>query len=206
MKEDYRVKEDQLPSREAEDGPAIADGDAPLSSDPPNVRAAEPPHAGIAREDDEESAAVEEQRREYEALNDRHLRLAAEFDNYRRRVERERAELFGRAQADLAARLLETLDDLDRVRQHSESATAQVLLEAIQLVERKLRNTLEAAGLESVDAEGAVFDPTSMEAVATVSADSEADDDIVSDVFQPGYRFKGTLVRPARVRVKKYGA
>jgi molecular chaperone GrpE len=74
------------------------------------------------------------------------------------------------------------------------------------MVERKLRQSLQAAGLEEVDAAGATFDPNSMEAVAMVPAESQEDDDVVSDVFQRGYRFKGTLIRPARVRVKKHGA
>jgi molecular chaperone GrpE len=73
-------------------------------------------------------------------------------------------------------------------------------------VERKLRQSLRAAGLEEVDAAGAVFDPNSMEAVAMVPTESQDEDDIVSDVFQRGYRFKGNLIRPARVRVKKHGA
>jgi molecular chaperone GrpE len=63
---------------------------------------------------------------------------------------------------------------------------------------------LNSAGLEIIDAEGANFDPNTMEAVAMVEADSPEDDDLVSDVFQRGYRFKGTLLRPARVRVKKF--
>jgi molecular chaperone GrpE len=73
-------------------------------------------------------------------------------------------------------------------------------------VERKLKQSLEAAGLEPIEAEGARFDPNSMEAVAMVGTDAQDEDDIVSDVFQRGYRFKGTLLRPARVRVKKHGA
>jgi molecular chaperone GrpE len=76
----------------------------------------------------------------------------------------------------------------------------------VQLVERKLRQALETAGLEQVDADGASFDPNSMEAVAMVGTDVHEEDDTVSDVFQKGYFFKGMLIRPARVRVKKHGA
>jgi molecular chaperone GrpE len=69
-----------------------------------------------------------------------------------------------------------------------------------------LRQSLQAAGLEEVEAEGARFDPNSMEAVAMLPVESHEEDDMVSDVFQRGYRFKGSLIRPARVRVKKHGA
>ena len=151
-----------------------------------------------------ESEELSRLRDEVDRLTDRHLRLAAEFDNYRKRVERERGEMSVRAQADVARRLLDTLDDLERVAHHADAADARTLLEGVQLVERKLVTTLESLGLERVDAEGQPFDPTSMEAIATVAADDAAEDDHVADVFQHGYRFKGLLIRPARVRVKQY--
>lgn len=162
---------------------------------------------------DQESSAVvtaaEEQvaalRAELDALNDRHLRLAAEFDNYRKRSERERTELWSRAQAELIGRLLEVLDDLQRVAAVDvEQATAASLLEGVELVEKKFRHALETAGLEPILAEGEFFNPSVMEALMTVPADSAEEDDMVADVFQKGYRFQGHLIRPARVRVKKY--
>jgi molecular chaperone GrpE len=181
-----------------------------IDSEPPNVMEAEPPPTESESDSEEEARQIEEDleqlQREFSTLSDRHLRLAAEFDNYRKRVERERADSWARAQADLAVRLLDTLDDLERVVQHADPTTPESLLHGIQLVERKLRQALESAGLESIEAQDAVFDPNSMEAVAMVAAESHEEDDIVSDVFQRGYAFKGVLLRPARVRVKKHGA
>src|SRR5690554_2637567 len=143
----------------------------------------------------EELAALQ---RELEALNDRHLRLAAEFDNYRKRIERERTETWARAQGDLAKRLLESLDDLQRVSDFDAAmATAESLLEGIQLVEKKLRHALESAGLEPIDPQGEFFNPETMEALMTVPAERPEEDEIVLDVFQKGYRFKGLLIRPA---------
>jgi molecular chaperone GrpE len=141
---------------------------------------------------------------ELNAARERHLRLAAEFDNYRKRVARDQTESVARAQAALVAKLADVLDDLERVTHHSENATKESLLHGVELVERKLRQTLEAAGLEQIAAEDAVFDPAVMEALMTVPTDNEAEDDHVADVFQPGYRYQGVLLRPARVRVKKY--
>jgi|SRR5688572_8191515 molecular chaperone GrpE len=141
---------------------------------------------------------------ELNAARERHLRLAAEFDNYRKRVAREHSESVARAQGALVGKLVEVLDDLERVTHHSENATAESLLHGVGLVERKLRQSLESAGLERIAAENAVFDPTVMEALTTVPAESEAEDDHVADVFQPGYRYQGVLLRPARVRVKKF--
>jgi molecular chaperone GrpE len=159
------------------------------------------PEAGM----DESGAALEHLRSEIETLTDRHLRLAAEFDNYRRRVERERAEYRVRAQADLVLPLLDLLDDLQRVAGlDSDRSTVASILEGVQLIEKKFRHTLESAGLEPIDAEGEFFDPATMEALMTVPAERPEDDEMVADVFQRGYRFKETLIRPARVRVKKY--
>jgi molecular chaperone GrpE len=141
---------------------------------------------------------------ELNAARERHLRLAAEFDNYRKRVARDQMESVARAQANLVGKLVDVLDDLERVTHHSEKATMETLLHGVELVERKLRQSLEAVGLERIAAEDAVFDPAVMEALMTVPADSPEEDDHVADVFQPGYRYQGVLLRPARVRVKKY--
>jgi molecular chaperone GrpE len=138
--------------------------------------------------------------------NDRHLRLAAEFDNYRKRIERERTELYARAQADLTQRLLDVVDDLERVADFGPETPVASLIQGVQLVEKKLLNAFESLGVEQLNPAGEVFDPTTMEAVATVEAEHPEEDEVVSDVFQKGYRFKGTLIRPARVRVKKYEA
>lgn len=141
---------------------------------------------------------------ELEALNDRHLRLAAEFENYRKRIERERIEAWTRAQADLVRRLLDVLDDLERVSATDpERTTVEALLEGIALVERKLVQVLEQAGLESFDPADAPFDPTTMEAVMTAAAEEAEADETVAQVFQKGYTFRGHLVRPARVVVRK---
>ena len=141
---------------------------------------------------------------EHRALQDRHLRLAAEFDNYRKRNERERTELWGRAQGDLAKRLLDVLDDLQRYASADESMSAASLVEGARLVEKKMRHALESAGLEPIAAEGEFFDPATMEALMTVPTEAQEEDDQVASVFQNGYRFKDVLIRPARVQVKKY--
>ena len=149
---------------------------------------------------------LEQLQTELEAARERHLRLAAEFDNYRKRVARDQTESVARAQSSLLIRLVDVLDDLERVAHHSENATTESLVHGVELVERKLRQSLESAGLERIAAENGAFDPATMEALMTVPTENEAEDEHVADVFQPGYRFQGVLLRPARVRVKKYEA
>jgi molecular chaperone GrpE len=153
---------------------------------------------------DATTARLGELEAELSNARDRHLRLAAEFDNYRKRIARDQGDMLARAQSSLVAKLAEVLDDLDRVAHHSESATKEALLQGVELVERKLRTVLEAEGLERFDPAGQPFDPAIMEALTTVPADDPAEDDHVATVFAPGYRFQGTLIRPARVVVKKH--
>lgn len=145
--------------------------------------------------------------RELAELNDRHLRLAAEFNNYRRRQEAERLETWGRAQAELVGRFLDVLDDLQRVEAlelEDEAVTAESIIEGIDLVERKFVRTLEETGAEIVDpVDGDRFDPETMETMMRVPAEDDAQDDHVARTFQKGYLFKGNLVRPARVSVYK---
>jgi len=132
---------------------------------------------------------------------ERHLRLAAEYDNFRKRVARERTELGDRSQAALVGRLLDVLDDMERLVADGGSAPAEALRQAVELVDRKLRKELQAAGLERIDPKGQAFDPSLHDAVSTVPPPSPELDHQVSATFQAGYRFKGLLVRPARVQV-----
>lgn len=135
-------------------------------------------------------------------LKDRHLRLAAEYDNFRRRATKERAELGDRAQGALAARLLDVLDDLDRVTNGGAGAGGtDAVSQALVLIDKKLRKELEAAGLERVDPAGQPFDPAVAEAISVLVPPSPDKDHTVSATFQMGYRFKGALIRPARVQV-----
>jgi len=165
-----------------------------------------------------ESAALEEAERDvddeietlkadFEALTDKHLRLVAEFNNFRRRSEQERLGAWGRAQADVIGKFLDVLDDLNRVAQLDlTNATVEAIMEGVDLVERKFIRQLEDAGVEVIDPpSGEAFDPERMEAMMRVPAESEEQDDSVAQVVQKGYALKGTLVRPARVSVFKHG-
>ncbi len=106
-----------------------------------------------------------------------------------------------RSQAALVVRLLDVLDDMDRLTADGASASTDSLRQAVELVDRKLRKELDAAGLERIDPVGQPFDPSLHEAVSTVPPPSPDLDHQVSNTYQAGYRFKGSLVRPARVQV-----
>ena len=170
---------------------------APASGD----IAGEEPHVGLV-----ESAELSALREEFASLNDRHLRLVAEFNNFRRRSEQQRLNAWSRAQADLVEKFLDVLDDLQRVAEMDLSnATVDTIMEGIDLVERKFVRTLGESGVEVIDPTGELFDPECMEAMMRVPTDSEEQVDTVAQVLQKGYSLKDVLVRPARVSVFTQG-
>jgi len=136
---------------------------------------------------------------------ERYLRLAAEYDNYRKRSAKERQDAGARAQADLVRQLVEALDDVARFA-HIDPATtdASTVVQGVDMVEKKLLKALGAAGLEVINPVGETFDPALHEAVATEPTSAREDDHVVSRVYQPGYLFKSQLLRPARVVVKQW--
>jgi molecular chaperone GrpE len=136
---------------------------------------------------------------------DKYLRLAAEYDNYRKRSAKERQDAGSRAQADLVRQMVEALDDVARFA-HIDPATtdAATVVQGVDMVEKKLLKTLGNAGLEIINPVGETFDPALHEAVATEPTSAQEDDHVVSRVYQPGYLFKSQLLRPARVVVKQW--
>lgn len=137
---------------------------------------------------------------------EKYLRLAAEYDNFRKRSRREKDEAGARAQAELAKALIDGLDDLSRFAHLDPAKTdPAAIVQGALLVERKLLKSLGAAGMEVVDPTGQPFDPALHEAVSTEPATDQSEDHVVARVYQVGYVFKGQLLRPARVVVKQFG-
>ncbi|MEN8144933.1 MAG: nucleotide exchange factor GrpE [Gemmatimonadota bacterium] len=142
---------------------------------------------------------------ELEDLRDRHLRLVAEFENFRKRTRREQAELRPTAQADLVRRLLPTLDDLARVSAiPHETTTVEALDAGVELILRNLVKELDESGLKRIDAVGKPFDPEFHEGILIAEVDDPELDHTVSRVLLEGYEFAGRLVRPAQVEIYQY--
>jgi len=183
--EDTSGGDDMPPGAQDRASNAESDGSDPVLSD-------------MRQTQDDATQQLSEQR-------DKYLRLAAEYDNYRKRTAKERIEAGSRGQAELVSRLIDAIDDLSRFA-HVDPATtdSQTYHKGIELVEQKMLKVLGAAGLEVINPLDQTFDPTQHEAVATEPALSPEDDHTVAKVFQPGYRFNGQLLRPARVVVKQW--
>ena len=151
------------------------------------------------------AAEAADPQRELEAQREKYLRLAAEYDNFRKRTARERQEAHLRGQADMLKGMIDALDDLGRFAHVDPSTTdAKTVVEGVEMVEKKLHKTLAGHGLEIVNPVDHPFDPALHEAVMTEAAASEEDDHLVARVFQVGYLFNGQLLRPARVVVKQW--
>ena len=183
----------RAPSLDPDTGEPLDDVSAPTSSSLPTANASQ---SGAGAETAPTAPS------EADVWKDRHLRLAAEFDNFRKRITKERSEMWMRAQADLVARLADALDDLSRFA-HIDPADidAKTLHEGVDLVERKVWKELEAAGVTRIDRAGVRFDPNVHEAVTTQPASKPEDDHTVGQVVQPGYKMRDILLRPARVVV-----
>ena len=131
-------------------------------------------------------------------LADRLLRTRAEFENARRRTERERSDFLQFAAMDLVKDLLPVLDDFERALK-VETADRNYA-KGVELIYQRLSETLKKLGLEPIESAGRMFDPNLHQAVERVETD-EAEDHTVIGEFQKGYNFKGKLLRPAMVRV-----
>lgn len=142
---------------------------------------------------------------ELEAARDKHLRLAAEYDNFRRRAAKERQEAGWRAQGDLVRGLLDALDDITRFA-HVDPATmdSKTVIDGVLMVEKKVFKSLAGHGFEVVDPTGHMFDPNLHEAVTTTPAALAEEDGQVAACFQSGYVINGLVLRPARVVVKQW--
>jgi molecular chaperone GrpE len=136
--------------------------------------------------------------KEYDDVRDRLLRLRAEFDNARRRAEREKSEYLQFAAMDLVKDLLPILDDFERALQVETSDRGYA--KGVELIYQRMYDTLKKLGLEPVEAAGKQFDPNQHQAVERVPTDEAEDQEILGE-FQRGYNFKGKLLRPAMVRV-----
>ena len=214
MRDDVRSGADKTAREQMKRNDEVAASAAPQGDGVPDdadVSDSSGRSGGRAEEVEEEDDAdgsqttAKESDRAVAELRDKYLRLAAEFDNYRKRTTRERAEAGARAQGELVRHIVDSLDDLGRVIAVDPAATdARSVVQGVDLVAKKLLKALTAAGLEIIDPVNQTFDPALHEAVATEPALSPEDDHVVSQVFQPGYRFGGQLLRPARVVVRQW--
>ena len=148
-------------------------------------------------------AALEEARNKLRESEDRILRLAADFDNSRKRLEREREISLKYAEENILKELLPGIDNIERAMDQGKDANnLESLLEGVELTRNGLMATLEKYGVKAIESLGQPFDPNIHEAIAMEETD-EIDSNMVLREFQKGYLYKDRLLRPAKVVVSK---
>ena len=147
---------------------------------------------------------LEESKGAFEELNDRYLRLAADFDNYKKRISKEKADLVSYGNEELIRSLLSVLDNLERGIEHSEAnGDTNPIIEGFRLVHKQFLDCLEKCGVKAIEVhKGDEFDPNLHQAVERVESDEVQPGFILSELLK-GYMLKDRLLRPALVSVSK---
>lgn len=138
--------------------------------------------------------------RERDLYRDQLLRARAEFDNYRKRIERERAQMIARASEDAIRDLLPIIDDLERALAADPNDAPTAFHQGVELIHRQMVDLLTRRGVEAIDALGQDFDPNIHEAVAYEPAEGRREGEIIGELRR-GYRIGDRLLRPSMVRV-----
>ena len=151
-------------------------------------------------DDNAEAVDVEALKAERDALQDRLLRTAAEFDNYRKRIDRERRDQSDSAAASLLAEVLPVVDNLERALQAPSGPEAAGYRAGVELIHRQMVDLLRKRGVTPIEALGADFDPRFHQAVSQESSQTHRDGEVMEEM-QRGYMLGDRLLRPAMVKV-----
>ncbi len=155
--------------------------------------------AEAAEETQTEAAAeVPAQAEEEEALQTKYMRLMADFQNYKRRAEKEKGDIYAYANEKIVVELLTVMDNFERALQHE--AADEGFAEGMKMIFKQLTGVLEKAGLEEIKAEGEDFDPNFHNAVMTED-NAEFESGKVTEVLQKGYLLNKKVIRPSMVKV-----
>lgn len=147
-------------------------------------------------------AKIEQLEADAQESSARYLRLAADFDNYKKRVRQEQTDTLQHANADLIGKLLPVVDNFHRVLESAPEDVDQAWLKGIVLTLQQLDELLTAQGVSPIDAVGTPFDPSLHEAIGHEESDEHPEDTVVTEVRR-GYRLHDRVVRPALVRVAR---
>ena len=191
MEQKIKVTDDEQALSEAMQGfgDITADADVPVNSNLSNP---------------EEAAAIEKLQAELDEQKDKYIRLAAEFDNVKRRNAKERMELIQTAGREVITSLLDVLDDSERAEKQLKTSTdLEEIKKGIQLVFGKLRSTLQAKGLKAMESIHTEFDVEKHEAITEITAPTADLKDKVLDEVQKGYYLNDKIIRFAKVVVGK---
>ncbi len=158
------------------------------------------PEKKIKKLNDEIEKLKEENEAALKEQNEKYLRLAAEYDNFRKRSQREKDSIYGDAVADAVLGLVPVIDNIMYAEQYGDNENPEKFAEGVRLILSKLPETLEKMGVSVYGEKGDKFDPNLHSAVMHVEDDSLEEGQIV-EVFQKGYKYKDKVIRYAMVKV-----
>lgn len=181
---------------DATEGATDADGVASGDTQEPATQAAVTQPPALSSDD---AQAIARERDDY---YDRLLRKTAEFENYRKRVERERREQADYAAADVLTDLLPLVDDLERALQADPNTGTEAYRKGVELIHKQMLDLLRRRGVTPIEAVGRQFDPHLHQAVVHDAVAGHADGEVVEE-FRRGYKLRDRLLRPAMVKVAK---
>ena len=184
------IKEEQLPEEE-------------LTEEEKTEEPQEEPCEEPCGEAPEEKPEEPEKTAEDEDLNTKYLRLAADFQNFRRRTEKEKSDIYAFANEKFALGLLEVMDNFERAMEHAADSSDPKLAEGMQLILKQLQGVLEKNNVAEIEALGKPFDPAFHNAVMTEAAEEGTEPNTVTKVFQKGYMLNQKVIRPSMVAVSQ---
>ena len=154
------------------------------------------------KKEPKDKAALEAAKKELAEQKEAYLRLAAEYDNFRKRSAKEKDEIYPNAKAEVVAKFLPVFDNLERALQVEVSEeSAKAIKTGVEMVEKQLREVLEKLGVEEIEALGKEFDPNLHNAVMQEEAEEGQESGIVKEVLMKGYKTKDRVLRHSMVKV-----
>jgi molecular chaperone GrpE len=187
-----------MPKKQYED-PEYAE--APADEQAGDETAADQADAGAQTVPDVDEAVVAA-RKERDAYKEQFLRAVADFDNYRKRIERERRELSEYAAADVLLELLPIIDNFERALQAPATGDAEAFKRGVELIHKQMLDLLRKRGVTRIDALGADFDPNVHQAVIHEPSEEHREGEVMQEL-QHGYKLGDRLLRPSMVKVAK---
>ena len=189
---------DEMPQEEAE----TADAESADTEDAFADAEAEEEDADAAESGDENGKAAAQASREEEALSQKYMRLAADFQNFKRRTEKEKTDIYQYANEKIALDIIEVMDNFDRALAHIEDVQDKGFAEGMEKIYTQLSGVLDKNNIIEIKAEGEVFDPNFHNAVMT-EENPEFESGIVIQAMQKGYTLNGKVIRPSMVKVAR---
>lgn len=154
----------------------------------------------LETEEVEENVEQPEEVNVEKELNDKYMRLLAEFDNFKKRTQKEKIQIYTDAAADVVEAVLPVFDNLQRAFSTEADGDAKTVLDGIKLIEKQFEDVLKSIGVSQIEAVGQKFDPEMHNAVMHIE-DEGFEDNIIVEEFAKGYKYKEKVIRHSMVKV-----